>query len=480
MGSEQKRAILAVVISGAILLSWQYFFPATPVQSKKPQEVKTVHITETDKTEKNIETSQDNSNLKSLSKFELKNDNYFYSLTSNLSVRDVESKLFNLSLKEVFHAQKNGIFFKVDGQYQQFSFKINKISDSRVEIANSALDINGSITLEENGFLVVNLDSDKAFNYKFQFSQQEEELSGGKLKQFILFGEDLDTVDVGSDDSGDKTLKWFGLDFNYHIFTIVTEKGPKVYKVTESGVMDLVDTRPVSKLSYKVMFAKKDYDRLVSLGNNLNLSVDFGFFSILATPILRGLQFFYGLIPNYGVAIIIVTILMRLLTFPLQYKSFKSMKKMQEVQPELAKIKERYKEDPQRMQKETMALFKKAGANPIGGCLPMILQMPIFFAFYRVLYNAVELVDAPFILWIHDLSSKDPYYVLPILMAAAMFFHQKLTPSTTVDPTQKKIMMFMPVIFALFMKDFPAGLTLYIFVSTMVAMLQQVLVYRKS
>jgi len=156
------------------------------------------------------------------------------------------------------------------------------------------------------------------------------------------------------------------------------------------------------------------------------------------------------------------------------------MKKMQEIQPELTKLREKFKDDPQRMQKETMALFKKAGTNPIGGCLPMILQMPIFFAFYRVLYSAVELVDAPFYFWITDLSEKDPYYVLPVLMAGAMFFHQKLTPTASMDPTQKKIMMFMPLIFAVFMKDFPAGLTLYIFVSTVIAMLQQLFVFKRT
>jgi YidC/Oxa1 family membrane protein insertase len=156
------------------------------------------------------------------------------------------------------------------------------------------------------------------------------------------------------------------------------------------------------------------------------------------------------------------------------------MKKMQEIQPELTKIREKLKDNPQKMQQETMALFKKAGTNPLGGCLPMVLQMPIFFAFYRVLYSSVELVDAPFMLWIVDLSEKDPYYVLPVLMAIAMFFHQRLTPTTTMDPAQKKIMMFMPLIFAVFMKDFPAGLTLYIFVSTVVAMLQQMFVFKRT
>ena len=151
---------------------------------------------------------------------------------------------------------------------------------------------------------------------------------------------------------------------------------------------------------------------------------------------------------------------------------------MQIIQPELTKLKEKFKDDPKRMQKETMELFKREKANPLGGCLPLLLQMPIFFAFYKVLYAAVELVGAPFIFWITDLSIKDPFYVLPVLMAFSMFLQQKLTPSASADPTQQKVMMFMPLIFGVIMKDLPAGLNLYIFISTIFGVTQQLFVYK--
>ena len=151
---------------------------------------------------------------------------------------------------------------------------------------------------------------------------------------------------------------------------------------------------------------------------------------------------------------------------------------MQKVQPEIQKLREKFKEDPQRLQRETMELFKRAGANPLGGCLPLILQMPVFFAFYQVLYNAVELVGAPFAGWIGDLSVKDPFYVLPVLMAVAMYFQQKITPTTVADPMQKKVLTFMPLIFVFIMKDLPSGLVLYIFISTLFGMVQQVFVYK--
>jgi YidC/Oxa1 family membrane protein insertase len=127
-----------------------------------------------------------------------------------------------------------------------------------------------------------------------------------------------------------------------------------------------------------------------------------------------------------------------------------------------------------------MDLFKKSGANPMGGCLPLLLQMPVFFAFYKVLYSAVELVDAPFLLWLHDLSNKDPMYVLPFLVTGAMFLQQKITPTTVADPMQKKIFMFMPLIFGFIMKDLPSGLSLYIFTSTMLGIGQQLLVFKIS
>jgi YidC/Oxa1 family membrane protein insertase len=153
------------------------------------------------------------------------------------------------------------------------------------------------------------------------------------------------------------------------------------------------------------------------------------------------------------------------------------MKKLQLVQPELTKLREKFKDDPQRMQKESMELFKRSGANPLGGCLPLLLQMPVFFAFYKVLNHAVELVGAPFIFWITDLSNKDPYYVLPVLMTGAMFLQQKLTPNTITDPVQQKMMLFMPLLFGFIMKDLPSGLSLYIFVSTLLGILQQVFVF---
>ena len=163
-----------------------------------------------------------------------------------------------------------------------------------------------------------------------------------------------------------------------------------------------------------------------------------------------------------------------MIVMPLHIMSFRSMKAMQKVQPLIQSLRERYKDDPMTLNREMMDLMKKHKVNPMGGCLPMLLQIPVFFALYRVFSESIELYQAPFIFWIHDLSIKDPYFVLPILMAAVMYLQQKMTPST-MDPAQAKVMQYMPLVFSLMMISLPSALTLYMFVSTFFGILQQYL-----
>ncbi|MFN7728903.1 MAG: membrane protein insertase YidC [Bdellovibrio sp.] len=207
--------------------------------------------------------------------------------------------------------------------------------------------------------------------------------------------------------------------------------------------------------------------------------VNFGFFASIGKILLVVLQWFNGYVGNWGFSIILLTILVRFLVLPFNITSYKSMKKMQKIQPMLQSIRERYKSDPTAMNRETMALMKEQKVNPLGGCLPMLLQMPVFFALYQVLGQSIELYQAPFVLWIHDLSIKDPFFVLPVLMGITMFIQQKITP-TTMDPAQAKILQWMPIIFSVFTLSLPAGLTLYIFVSTLFGVLQQQVFMRDS
>ena len=163
---------------------------------------------------------------------------------------------------------------------------------------------------------------------------------------------------------------------------------------------------------------------------------------MVAKPLLSALKFFYGYVHNYGIAIIIVTVIIKILFYPLTYKSYKSMKEMQKIQPKMAALKEKYKDDRDAMNKAVMELYHEHKVNPMGGCLPMVVQIPVFFALYKALMFSIELRHAPFFLWVTDLADKDPYYVTPVIMGISMFVQQKITPSS-MDPAQAKVMQFM-------------------------------------
>ncbi|MEK2647303.1 membrane protein insertase YidC [Bdellovibrio sp. BCCA] len=239
-----------------------------------------------------------------------------------------------------------------------------------------------------------------------------------------------------------------------------------------------VQVKPEMNFSEVFYAGPKSIDALKSVDPELANIIDFGFFGFIARPLLYVMKACHSVVGNWGLAIIMLTLLVRLCVLPFNIMSFKSMKAMQRVQPIIQSLREKYKDDPMRLNQEIMAVMKQNGANPVGGCLPMLLQIPVFFALYRVIGSSIELYNSPFAGWIHDLSAHDPFYVLPILMAVFMFIQQKITPST-MDPTQAKIMAFLPVVFSLFMLQLPSGLTLYMVVSTLFGIIQQYLIMRE-
>lgn len=211
---------------------------------------------------------------------------------------------------------------------------------------------------------------------------------------------------------------------------------------------------------------------LKEMGAGAEKVVSYGWFSAIAKILLLFLNFTHKITKNYGVDIIIISILLKILFWPLTRKSYRSMKEMQKVQPEMAMLREKYKDDKARLNKEMMDLYKRRKVNPLGGCLPMVVQIPIFFALYWALMGSIELRHAPFILWISDLSDKDPIYISPILMGASMVWQQKMTPAVG-DPRQAKMMMLMPVVFTFLFLSFPAGLVLYWLVTNLLTIGQQ-------
>ncbi|MGE4232133.1 MAG: membrane protein insertase YidC [Bacteriovoracia bacterium] len=280
---------------------------------------------------------------------------------------------------------------------------------------------------------------------------------------------------------------WAGFSSRYFMKALV-DKGSSVRpqfqaKLQDSNVVQANLVYKVPGQSFHVpvslYYGPKDTEVLQKVGGHLNMAVDFGWFTFVAIPLLKGLKWLYKHVHNYGIAIILLTIFVKLLTYPLTYKSMKSMKDMQRIQPQLARLRERYKDDKEKLNKEMLQLMRANGYNPMSGCFPILIQMPVFFALYRVLFGAIDLYGQPFFGWIQDLSAKDPFFVTPVLLAIIMFLQQKMTPTTTTDPAQQKMMMMMPVIFGVMMLWLPSGLTLYMLINSLVSILQQVLINKK-
>ncbi len=238
-------------------------------------------------------------------------------------------------------------------------------------------------------------------------------------------------------------------------------------------------------MSARLYVGPKDLSELSKLKPSLEELVQFGFVGIIAKPLFEVLKWIHRFVPNYGWAIVLLTLALNTALFPLKMKSFRQMKQMQKLQPKMETIKQRYQKysmrDPrrQKMNEEMMALYKEENISPFGGCLPMIMQLPIWWAFYRMLNAAIELRHAPWIGWIHDLSARDPYYILPVLMALSMYWMQKMTPTApSMDPFQQKMMTFMPLAMGLLFFRLSSGLVLYIFTSNLVGMGQQLFLNR--
>jgi YidC/Oxa1 family membrane protein insertase len=286
-----------------------------------------------------------------------------------------------------------------------------------------------------------------------------------------------------------KNVIWSGFEDKYFINAAIplndsSEKvrieksGNFIHNFFDSSSFRLETGQTVS-FNYLLYFGPRDLDILKEVNYELSRAIDFGYFSLIAKPLLHVLKFFYSYIGNYGIAIIILTIIIKLLFWPLTHKSYASMKNMQKLQPEMQKIREKYKNNREKQNLEMMELYKTHRVNPLGGCLPMLVQIPVFFALYKVLLGAIELRQAPFAFWITDLSLKDPYYITPLVMGATMFIQQKLTPST-MDPVQAKVFMLMPVIFTFLFLNFPSGLVIYWLVNNLLTIAQQYFIHKKA
>ncbi len=285
-------------------------------------------------------------------------------------------------------------------------------------------------------------------------------------------------------------IKWFAFEGEYFTTLLVPPSSEKNIVLSVKGddkniLRANLTTSPISvpskevvRMVYRVYLGPKDIDTLKELGVEAEGLINFGFFTIVAKPLLWFLKLTNTVTKNFGIDIIILSILIKIIFLPLTQISMKSMKEMQKVQPEMNRLKEQYKNDKARLQQEIMLLYKRRKINPMSGCLPMVIQIPVFIALYNALQNTIEMRHAPFFLWIMDLSAKDPIYVTPIIMGATMVLQQKMTP-TAADPAQAKLFMLMPIMFTFLFLSFPSGLVLYWLVTNVLSIAHQYYMNKK-
>lgn len=305
--------------------------------------------------------------------------------------------------------------------------------------------------------------------------------------------DDLDDLSTGIHPAN--KVQWAGIDSNYFLLaTVPINRDMRMKGKFEDGVYRLALESNISlsvgedkSFSSIYYLGPKLIEYLESVPKNLKASIHYGFLDIIAKPLVKILNFFNTYVHNFGIAIILLTVVIKIVFWPLSYKSFKSMEQMKKIQPMMKKLKEQYKDDKQKMNQELMRLYKTYKVNPAGGCLPMLLQIPVFIGLYEALLGSIQLRHATFIsnvpftdiVWLADLAAKDPLYVTPVLMGLTMYLQQKLSPQAG-DPTQAKIMMFMPIVLTFIFLNFPAGLVVYFITNNVLSIAQQGFMLRKK
>jgi len=523
----EKRALIAVAIAFAILLAYQYFF-IKPVPQKDQNQPKvqekaapSVHLPSPGTEVSSIPVSPEQG--VSTGGKELRIETELYS--AGFSTRGATLKHFELKKykdkdgRDVVLLKSPGVEPPLAiGSKDDFNLSDVNFRSSGHDLTLDKNNRSGSLLFEYSGSDFSVKRTYTFYNDSYRVDIKDE--VAGLPDYWVTLGTDFgiynskdvsthvgpvilkdtdrlefDQRKLNETKSFNQGLKWIAQEDKYFFSSLVpltAVEEAKVWKLKDSVVTAF---RVKGGTNSFILYAgPKEYDDLKGLHVGLEHVVDFGFFSIIALPLFWVLKLFYKLTGNYGWAIILLTIIVRIPFIPLVNKSQKSMKKMQEIQPRMAEIREKYKKDPQRMQKEMMELYKNHKVNPLGGCLPMLLQIPVFFALYKILLIAIELRSAPFMLWIKDLSAPDTLFghiplsfpliggfavgPLPILMGVTMVIQQKMTPSS-LDPAQNKMMMFMPVIFTFMFLNFASGLVLYWLMNNVFSIAQQLYVNQK-
>ena len=395
---------------------------------------------------------------------------------------DDSSVVYELAGSTTGVKREDELFIVKEDQQLSLRFEGQLPSGGRIE---------KKLTFQGNSYLFdvsVNLDTPPSDGSNLwlewsTFEPNPDEASYINAKGFVYLGEEPETVTPDKLVDGPLDLganRWVGYGDKYFMSTIIpASKGPNTRALRDGSMLFSRAAGQAQSGSFQLYVGPKEYKRLQQLGHDLHRSIDLGVFAFLGLPMLELIRFFYDVFGNYGLAIVLLTLIIKAVFLPLTAKSFQSMSAMQQIQPEIQDLRKRFKDDPTKMNSELMALYKKHGVNPLGGCFPMLIQIPVFLGLYNALLYSIELRHAPFALWIVDLSAPErlPLLginipVMVILMGIAMFLQQWTTPSA-MDPTQKKIMMLVPIMFTFFFINFPAGLVLYWLTNTVISIVQQ-------
>jgi len=382
---------------------------------------------------------------------------------------------------------------------KRFKFTADRYTiNLEVEIQNnSSKEIMNQLGLEWIGEIELAKlakEENKDFGLKYSFFRnqkvEKKEFGGSSTSGCVPgCGTQKKTVEpFETTEKGD--IKWFSFEGEYFVALLIPPPSKEItlsVKGTEKNLLKAdLNPSPISippkgkiNVSYQIYLGPKDEDLLKTLGVGAEKLVNFGFFTIVAKPLLWFLRLTNNVTKNYGIDIIILSILIKIVFLPLTQISFKSMKEMQKVQPEMNRLKEQHKNDKAKLQQEIMLLYKRRKINPMSGCLPMLIQIPVFIALYNALQYTIEMRHAPFFLWIKDLAAKDPIYITPLIMGATMVIQQKMTP-TAADPTQAKMFLLMPVMFTFLFLNFPSGLVIYWLINNVLSIAHQYYLNKKT
>lgn len=527
---SNKRLLLAIALSLAVLIGWQYLFPRQGIIQQLSNVEPQGQAQQQAKPEAKAQSKPDASLAAAEpligTPITVTTPNYkavinssgavieHFSLTSYKQSIAPDSPSMDLITPETLAKAPMGLIVDGKATWRDAKWTTNAKDTSLSPGQDATLTFTGvlgqttivrEITFHANTFIIdetVRLASPTSATAKIAFTLASTSLTAADDKYnptraAYLMGKSLEELTDPDKLKDGKVIasggKWAAVESNYFIIAVLPKAETSlkfqyvdsVYRLAaeQEGLTLAPGQEAAVGTSYYL--GPKTLSALSQAPDNLKAALDYGWFHVVAEALLWLLHFLYGYVGNYGVAIIILTMIIKAIFWPLSQKSYKSMEKMRKLQPMMAAIREKYPDDRNKMNEELMQLYKTYKVNPAGGCLPMVVQLPVFFGLYQALLNAIELRHAPFIphlpftdmIWLADLSAKDPYYITPLVMGATMFLQQKMTPAPG-DPTQAKVMMFMPIIFTFMFLNFPSGLVVYWLVNNVLSIAQQWILMR--